>query len=221
MGFERARRPEHKAIRRAQILDATHELIAEQGVRGLTLATIGERVGLAASTVARQFHSRDDLFVTLTEREWGRFDELVRRGLGERPEDIAGAFVRALVGLPVLCELGAYMPAAQQFELADEVVRSYRRTTLAHVRGLAEAVHAADRRISVERGRGLVATAVVMAAGTWTSSNPGRARDPFHANSPDLDDEPFDFEVLLRSVLEAVVAGFRQRPPAESGATAG
>jgi AcrR family transcriptional regulator len=43
------------------ILDATRELLAEVGVRGLTIEGVAARAGVAKTTIYRRWRSRDDL----------------------------------------------------------------------------------------------------------------------------------------------------------------
>ena len=54
--------------RRALILDATRELLAENGVRELTIEGVAARAGVAKTTIYRRWRSRDELaFAVLLE----------------------------------------------------------------------------------------------------------------------------------------------------------
>ena len=65
--FQRARRPEQKRQRRAAILAAAAELLASDGVDGVTLNRISHRVGLAKSNLYRYFDSREQILAGV----WG------------------------------------------------------------------------------------------------------------------------------------------------------
>lgn len=49
-------------IRKQEIVEATLELAAEQGLKNLTTQAIAERVGIAQPTIFRHFRSRDAIF---------------------------------------------------------------------------------------------------------------------------------------------------------------
>lgn len=49
-------------IRKQEIVEATLELAAEQGLKNLTTQAIAERVGIAQPTIFRHFKSRDAIF---------------------------------------------------------------------------------------------------------------------------------------------------------------
>jgi AcrR family transcriptional regulator len=52
-------------IRRREIVEATLELAAEQGIKNLTTQAIAERVGIAQPTIFRHFSSRDAIFAAV------------------------------------------------------------------------------------------------------------------------------------------------------------
>lgn len=52
-------------IRRQEIVEATLELAAEQGIKNLTTQAIAERVGIAQPTIFRHFSSRDAIFAAV------------------------------------------------------------------------------------------------------------------------------------------------------------
>jgi AcrR family transcriptional regulator len=51
--------------RREAILDATRELLAEVGVRGLTIEGVAARAGVAKTTIYRRWRSKDELALAL------------------------------------------------------------------------------------------------------------------------------------------------------------
>ncbi|MGR6836049.1 TetR/AcrR family transcriptional regulator [Syntrophomonas erecta] len=53
------------SVRRAQILNATLEMIGESGIEALTTAAIAKRVGIAEATIFKHFDSKIDILRTL------------------------------------------------------------------------------------------------------------------------------------------------------------
>jgi AcrR family transcriptional regulator len=77
-GYQRARRPEQKAQRRATILAAARALAAQRPVREISLGDIAREVDLAKSNLLRYFESREEIFMTLLLDEWTAWTEAAR-----------------------------------------------------------------------------------------------------------------------------------------------
>jgi AcrR family transcriptional regulator len=54
-----------------RVLDAAFNLIAQHGVSGTSLQMIADEMGVTKAAVYRQFKSKDDIVIALTERELG------------------------------------------------------------------------------------------------------------------------------------------------------
>jgi AcrR family transcriptional regulator len=63
-----AREKLHTSVRRDQLIDATLALVAEHGLRGLSVAAVARRVGLTASALYRHFPSKDALLDAVLDR---------------------------------------------------------------------------------------------------------------------------------------------------------
>src|SRR5260370_7614853 len=71
--FQRARSAAAKQLRESAILEAAGTLGAERGIRQVTLADIGEAVGMHKSALLRYFETREEIFLRLTAgggRDW-------------------------------------------------------------------------------------------------------------------------------------------------------
>jgi clan AA aspartic protease (TIGR02281 family) len=55
-----------------RVLDAALDLISEHGVSGTSLQMIADSMGVTKAAVYRQFKSKDDIVIALTERDAGR-----------------------------------------------------------------------------------------------------------------------------------------------------
>ena len=70
MSFQRARRPEQMAARRAAILEVAREMLVEKAVADISLRELSDRVGLAKSNVLRYFDSREAIFLEVLDEEF-------------------------------------------------------------------------------------------------------------------------------------------------------
>jgi len=58
----------HTEVRREQLTDATLAVVADHGLRGLSLAAVARRVGLTPSAIYRHFPSKDALLDAVLDR---------------------------------------------------------------------------------------------------------------------------------------------------------
>lgn len=64
---------ERRATTESRLLDAAIQIVAQQGVRAVTMAAAGERAGYSRGIVSHQFGSRDALMVRVAEAVQARF----------------------------------------------------------------------------------------------------------------------------------------------------
>jgi len=65
------------------ILDAARDILADRGIEGLSMRSVGERVGLSATAIYRYFANKEALVSRVVERGFQRFGEYLREA-GER-----------------------------------------------------------------------------------------------------------------------------------------
>jgi AcrR family transcriptional regulator len=58
-----------------RVLDAALKLIAEKGVSGTSLQMIADQMGVTKAAVYRQFKTKEDIVIAITERELGRLED--------------------------------------------------------------------------------------------------------------------------------------------------
>jgi len=66
-----------------RVLDAALDLISEHGVSGTSLQMIADAMGVTKAAVYRQFKSKDDIVIALTERELGRLEDALEAAEAE------------------------------------------------------------------------------------------------------------------------------------------
>jgi len=86
---------EHHSRRRAALLSAAEELIADHGVPALTLSAVGAAAGLARSSVYQYFDSSPALVAAVVEDAFTRTNQELRAAVD--PNDSPGARIDAYV----------------------------------------------------------------------------------------------------------------------------
>ncbi|MBK1869164.1 TetR/AcrR family transcriptional regulator [Aestuariivirga sp. YIM B02566] len=81
---------------RAQLLDAAEAVVAEQGVRALTLDAVAARSGISKGGLLYHFRSKEDLAAAMIERSIAWFDQALVEA-GTKESDAKGRFTRAYV----------------------------------------------------------------------------------------------------------------------------
>ena len=75
----------NKEIDKDSVLDAAEAVIVESGGRNFTLDAVAERAGISKGGLVYTFATKDGLMHAVLERELARFQDAVRRRLGNGP----------------------------------------------------------------------------------------------------------------------------------------
>jgi AcrR family transcriptional regulator len=60
-----------------RVLDAALKLISERGVSGTSLQMIADAMGVTKAAVYRQFKTKEEIVIAITEREMGRLEDAI------------------------------------------------------------------------------------------------------------------------------------------------
>jgi AcrR family transcriptional regulator len=176
--FQRARRPEQVAARRAAILAAAAEMLRERPVQDISLRELADRVGLAKSNVLRYFDSREAIFLEVLDRTWTAWLDGLTLDPGRsqagyaREIRVATAVAAALIAEPLLCELFSAMAAVLERNISLAVARDFKARATANTARLAALVRAAVPALDEAGAAHFAAAAVVLVAGIWPYANP-------------------------------------------------
>jgi AcrR family transcriptional regulator len=92
-------REQHQVNTRTAILDAARELFAQEGVAGLSMRRLAEKIGYTPRTIYLHFTDKDDLLSELIEEEVGHLADRLesaaakQRSPGQRLDAVALAYV--------------------------------------------------------------------------------------------------------------------------------
>jgi AcrR family transcriptional regulator len=90
--------PRPKTLADAEVLQAAHVLVHEQGPEALTFALLARACGLSASTLVQRFKSKQELVRSTLLWAWDRLDERTGELAATAPRSPQGA-IELLVGL--------------------------------------------------------------------------------------------------------------------------
>jgi len=135
------------ASTRERIIAAAAQLTAESGWSNVTMARVGQVVGVSRQTVYNEFGTRADLAESMVLAELSAFLEEVDAGFAAHPEDLVAGLVTAARGVlelaatnPLLAVIVTATHGAETELLpllttrADAVIAAAHTTVAAHVR---------------------------------------------------------------------------------------
>jgi AcrR family transcriptional regulator len=192
---------EHRARQRAHLVHAGSSLLAERGVEAVTLAAVGQRVGLARSSVYEYFSSTAQLLAAVLDAGFADWAEQVRRDVDSVRDPLArvDAYVRRTLRLVADGQhkpLAALGRADLDADTRAGIARSHQALVAPLISALTElgvadpallatllqgVVDAASRQLELGRhGDAVIAatTAVVRAAVLAAAESSGPAADP-------------------------------------------
>ena len=209
--FQRARSAEAKQRRESAILDAARSLGAERGIRRITLADIGQAIGLHKSAMLRYFETREEIFLRLTADGWREWSAALRAGLGElaapTPEAVAGVFASTLAARGLFCDLLAQAPLNLERHVSLDAVRTFKLVTLAEVDAIVTVVRRLMPALTERDGVDLIAAATAMSGAFWEMATPGPEVAALYRSGPRLAHAVVDVEPRVTRLLQALLTG--------------
>jgi AcrR family transcriptional regulator len=208
--FQRARRPEQVEARRAAILDAALELLAERRLDDISLRELSARVGLAKSNVLRYFDSREAIFLEILDRtvaDWLESLEIQlsavrtrRRSPYARETAVASAIAMSMVENPLLCELTSSMTSILERNVTVGFARTFKSRMVERNARLAGLVRTHVPALTPDGADRFARWALVILAGMWPYSQPTPAVEEIRAELG----EPPAHDAFVESLTEAL-----------------
>ncbi len=213
MGWQRARSPEQKEQRRAEILAAAAALFERDGLDGAGLNAIARQAGLSKANLYRYFESREAIFLHLVledYREWvGAVEHALAPLAGSDDEE---ALVRALVKLysarPRLCSLASALASVLERNVSVDAVVDFKTRSMEVLLRLANSVQVAMPSLDMEGTRQFLFTAQFLVVGMWPAAHPPPAVQEALAR-PELQWACVDFETDLERALVLQLRGLK------------
>jgi AcrR family transcriptional regulator len=216
-GFLRARRPEQKLQREASILDAARALGLRDGVGSVSLAAIAADVGMHKSALLKYFGTREEIFLRLSETEWGEWASATVAELDAGPSDedqVVDILTRSLVDRPLLCQLLIHSTLTLERNVSLDALRRSKVAATGAVRAVSEALHRALPGLGRDDCFELLGAAGLVSAGLWQVTHPPPVVLALYAEpsmSMDLGGlAPADFAASVARFIRVYLAGLRR-----------
>lgn len=209
--WQRARRPEQIEARRHAILEAARDLFAEARYEEVSLGAISDLVGISKSNLYRYFESKEQIFLTLFERDVGRWAEDLEATLARcRKLDDAATFVRAWIKVldrhPRLLALNALLASALERNVTVDAVAEFKSAVMSNVGRACVSVRRVLPSLDESRAFYLVRASHALAAGLWPMANPAPVMDQV-LERPEFETIRVDFTQEMQRALLALVRG--------------
>src|SRR5580692_8751992 len=197
-GFQRARSDAAKQRRESAILQAARALGAERGIRQITLADIGEAVGMHKSALLRYFETREEIFLRLTATAWQEWSGALRADLGmltdPTPTAVATVFAGTLAARGAFCDLLAQAPLNLERNVSVEAVRAFKLVTHTEVDAIALVVRSLLPALSGRDVVDVIAAATSLSGAFWQMATPGPDIAALYRSDPRLSHAVVDVE---------------------------
>lgn len=209
--FVRARKPEHKDERRAQLLGTARAMLeAGLPLRDLSLNELARRAGMAKANVYRYFETREAVLLELLREELGRWIGAVHADLARARAPLAldtmiTRLTRALTEEPLLSALLAALPSVLEQNLSEDAIRSFKREAMRGLSELGVLLHARCQALSAHAWTGLLDDVATVVAGLHPATHPSEAAARV-LDDPELVFFRKDYERELRRYVRALAA---------------
>ena len=215
--FLRARRPEQKEERRAQLLDTAAEFLVQGGsLHELGLSELARRAGMAKSNVYRYFESREALLLELLQLAFGTcFERLSAEAESVAPlsiEPFVQLFARSLSAEPLLGPLTTALPSVLEHNLSKDTIRTFKLSSLQFLRQAAQGLHQICPTLSTQQHQELLSHMLILVAGLWPHAHPAPVVAEL-VQEPELHAFAHDFPRDLERALLVYARGLLAETP--------
>ncbi|HVP27753.1 MAG TPA: TetR family transcriptional regulator [Myxococcota bacterium] len=213
--FQRARRPDQKAERRAAIVRAAAAILEESGLEGVSLNAVARRAAITKSNVYRYFESREAILLELLIADEARWVERLERALaGLRrkgdPRSVGRVLAKTIAGEPRLCALVAILFPVLEKNLSEGALLDFKLAARPLGMRVAEAIGKALPALPPRTWAPLQRYLHAVIAGLYPIAHPVPAVAAVLAR-PELADGRSDFREDLEGLLGALLSGLVEK----------
>lgn len=211
MHWERARKPEQKAVRREAILTAARALFAKAEYESISLNGIAREAGFSKPNVYRYFATREEIFLAIFEEERDSFlRELMARLRRIRAKDpipqICKWWVQIALQHRTLLDLLPQLMTSMEKNSSVEQIVEFKKTGFALMGELVQTLTELYPKLDAEQWGTVVQCSIALMAGLWPLTNPGQNVQEA-LQHPDVQESVWEFEPLMKYGMQALILG--------------
>ncbi len=210
MDWQRARRPEQKAIRRQEILAAAYALFVELDYEEISLNAIARKAGISKPNVYRYFSTREEIFLQIlldTFQAWAKDmrSALARIQRPARPDQVAELWTRITRAHPKVLRLAPWLMTSLERHSSAERLYAFKRAMFRQRDRVGEALRHAMPSLSQEDCRQILRCAHGLIAGLGPATCPNDVLVQVMSR-PALAGQKPDFDRLMTTAMTALLA---------------
>lgn len=205
--IKRATSDKEKQQREQMIIDAAQQLLMEKSYHSINMNEIARTANLAKGTVYLYFQTKEELFLTLFERQFGVWLDTVEADLraldaNARKSDVVGILVHRTAENRQLIRLSALTNIIFEHNISYDKAREYKYWLAERVNHLGQVL---DQVLGLASPQGfhVLYRLYVFVIGLEHIANPAPVAQELYANEPELAHP--DFEQELRALVTMVV----------------
>lgn len=205
---KRAYSDEEKQQREQMILDAAQQLLMQKSYHSINMSEIARAANLAKGTVYLYFQTREELFLTLFERQFAHWIDTINQGLkggNLTKTDVIRIFVETTANNRQLIRLAALSNIIFEYNISYDKALEYKLRLYDSVEHLGAAV---ERVLGLQERQGaqLLYRLYVFVIGLENIANPAPISREVYANNPTLSHP--DFETELTALVTMLIESF-------------
>lgn len=210
MSWERARKPEQKAVRREEILTAAKSLFAELEYEEISLNGIAREAGFSKPNVYRYYSTREEIFLAIFRDEQDSFvTGLIERVSKIRSKDpvtrIAEIWVEQSLKHPTVLSLLPVLMTSMEKNSSIEQLTEFKKEGKRHFEDLIAALSKAFPQLSSEQWALVLQSITALMAGLWPMCNPADNVREAMKNAEMHSD--WQYETLMRLGIVSLING--------------
>ena len=215
MDWQRARRPEQKAIRRQEILRAAYALFAKLDYEEISLNAIAREAGISKPNVYRYFSTREEIFLQIfldSFQAWARdlCDETARIQAPAQPGQIAKAWTRIVRAHPKLLRLAPLLMTSMERNSSEEGLYTFKKAIYQQRDQIARALKRILPSLSERSCQEIQVCTYALIAGLGPVTQPNEVLARV-MQKPDLAGHRPDFDELMIGALTALLEYHNQK----------
>lgn len=208
-GFTRARQPEQRAARRANIVETARRIARSEGAIHLTISELGRRAQLTKASIYRYFESLEHVLLLILATE---LRDLAEEGNDQLStpslslEATASRLASAYAKRPLLCELLGMVSSILEHNISVEGIAEAKLDILKSSDRLSRSLADAVPGLSLDNARWVSHSTALYAGGAWAAAHPSKAAAAVLAR-PEFGNLKSDFEAELVRLVRTLVRG--------------